>query len=140
MTTHHSPEVLAANADIVAPPAAPSWNDHSFELPPAIYIAMGALFFGFIAVLSMAFLNPAMAVPFAVCALFIVVFFTVPVIFVRTAPTDGSKPLRWSRFMEKGVAIEHGRCSGGEAAVLVLMLPALIFCFGVAIATIVALV
>ena len=139
MSVRHVEEVLLARDEIVAPPAAQCGQDQSFELPPALYIATGLLFFGFVAVLSMAFANLKMAIVFGVCFAFIAAFFTVPAIFVRTgADHSRSRSLRWSDFMEKGVAIEHGRCSGRDAAVLMLLLPALIFCFGLAIATIVA--
>jgi hypothetical protein len=40
--------------------------------------------------------------------------------------------------MRKGVETATGHSSGGEAMVLVLILPALIFCWAVAIVTIVA--
>jgi hypothetical protein len=139
MSVRQFPEVLLARDEVVAPPVARSCTDQSFELPPALYIVMGAFFFGFVAVLSLAFGNPGMAVPFGVIVSFLIAFFAVPAIFVRAAPREnGTRSLCWSEFIEKGVAIEHGRCSGPGAAVLVLLLPALIFCFALAIALIVA--
>jgi hypothetical protein len=42
--------------------------------------------------------------------------------------------------MRKGIQTATGHSSGGEAVVLVLILPALIFCWAVAVVTIVALV
>jgi hypothetical protein len=46
--------------------------------------------------------------------------------------------MRWSELLQRGISIEHGRCSGKEAAVLVLMLPAFIVLWAVAIAIIAA--
>jgi len=126
-------------SEIVAAPPAPAWQDYSFELPPGLHLAMGAFFLGFVAILSVAFANPGMAVPFGVCVAFIAAFFTVPAIFVRSAPDGSAKSRRWSDFIEHGIAVERGRCGGAEAAVLVLVLPVLIFCWAIAIATIAAL-
>ena len=131
---------LLAREEIVAAPALPVWQDYSFELPPALHLVTGALFLGFVGVLSLAFANPEMLVPFGIFAAFIIAFFAVPAVFVRSAPEGSAQAQRWAEFLERGVAIEHGRCSGREAAVLVLMLPAFIFCWALAIATIVALV
>jgi hypothetical protein len=139
MSVRQFPDVLLARNEVVAPPVARGCTDQSFELPPALYVVMGAFFFGFVGVLSLTFASPGLAVPFGIIVAFLIAFFAVPVIFVRAAPREnGSRSLRWSEFMESGVAIEHGRSSGPGAAVLVLLLPALIFCFALAIALIVA--
>ena len=63
-----------------------------------------------------------------------------PAIFVRSAPEGSARAKGWAEFMEDGIAIQHGRCSGREAAVLVLVLPVLIFCWALAIAIITAVV
>ena len=141
MSVRHIEQELLARAEIVAPPSAQGCRDQSFELPPALYLATAVLFLGFVGVLSMAFASLKMAIVFSVCAAFMAAFFTIPAIFVRAgAEQCRSRSLTWSQFMENGVAIEHGRCSGRDAAVLMLLLPALIFCFGVAVAVIAAFV
>jgi hypothetical protein len=137
MVGHLDKAQLVASKEVVAAPAAP-WQDYNFELPPALHFAMGVFFLGFVGVLSLAFANPGMAVPFGVCVAFIAAFFTVPTIIVRSAPHGSARARQWSAFLEHGIAIEHGRCSGREAAVLVLMLPVLIFCFALAVAAIAA--
>jgi hypothetical protein len=131
---------LLARSEVVPAPAAQAWQDYTFELPPALHFATGALFIGFVSVLSLAFANPEMAVPFGIFIAFIGAFFAVPAIFVRSAPEGSARARRWADFMEKGVAVEHGRCTGREASILVLMLPVLIFCWALAIATIATLV
>lgn len=139
MSVRQVPEVLLEREEIVAEPVSEGCTDQCFELPPVLYIITGALFLGFVSVLSLAFANPEMAVPFGIIVAFLVVFFAVPAIFVRAARGEnGSRSLCWSEFMKNGVAIEHGRCSGRDAAVQVLLLPALIFCFGMAVTVIVA--
>lgn len=141
MSIRQIPEVLIAREEIVAPPIAKVCTDHSFELPTALYIVTGALFLGFVSVLSLTFASPGMAVPFGIIVAFLIAFFAIPTIFVCAARGEyGSRSLYWSEFMKNGLAIEHGRCSGRDAAVLVLLLPTLIFCFGLAVAVIVALV
>lgn len=129
---------LIARDEIVAAPQT-AWQDYNFELPPALHFATAALFLGFVGVLSLAFADPEMAAPFGAFIAFIAAFFTVPAIFVRTASKGSTKALRWSEFVERGIATEHGRCGGREAAVLVLILPVLIFCWALAIAIIAAL-
>jgi hypothetical protein len=140
MVAHLDKAQLLARSEVVPAPAATAWQDYNFELPPALHFATGALFIGFVSVLSLAFANPEMAVPFGVFVAFIGAFFAVPAIFVRSAPQGSARASRWSDFMEKGIAVEHGRCTGREATILVLMLPVLIFCWALAIATIAALV
>jgi hypothetical protein len=89
-------------------------------------------------VLCFALRNRGLAVPFGVFTAFIVAFFTIPAVFEATAPKGEPKAMRWSELLQRGISIEHGRCSGKEAAVLVLMLPAFIFLWAVAIAIIAA--
>ena len=140
MTRRLSHAELAVRREIVAPPHARACTDRSFELPIGLYVAMAAMFFGFVGVLSFAFRNPGMAVPFGICVAFIAAFFTVPTLMVRTKPDTRTPALDWSRFMGEGVATATGHASGGEAAVLVLLLPVLIFGWGIAVAVIAALV
>ncbi len=132
---------LAARHEIVAPPTPRACTDHGFELPTGLYIAMAAMFLGFVGVLSLAFANPEMAVPFGVFVAFIAAFFAVPAIFVRTTPAgERTRALGWSRFMEEGIATATGHSSGREAIVLALLLPFLILCWAIAVAVIAALV
>ena len=58
MTRRVSQEALIARSEIVAPPAERACEDHNFGLPPAIHLAMGALFLGFVGVLCLALANP----------------------------------------------------------------------------------
>jgi hypothetical protein len=83
-----------------------------------------------------------MAVSFGVIIAFILAFFAVPAIFAHAGTNEqrGSRALDWYEFLDKGVLTATGRCRGSEAAILVLMLPFLIFFFGVAVALIAALV
>jgi hypothetical protein len=132
---------LVARQEVVAAPALPqprACTDHSFELPPALHLATGAMFLGFVTVLSLAF-SHHMLVSYGVIAAFIAAFFAVPAIFVRSAP-EASRALRWHEFLDKGIDTATGRTGAGEATVLVLVLPFLILCFGFAVVAIAALV
>ena len=130
---------LLAREEIVARPAQRACEDHSFGLPPAIFRAMAALFFGFIGVLAVGLAAPQLIVPMGINFAFLTAFFAVPVIFAGMTKGE-SRSIRWSEFMQKGIETATGHSSGGEAAVLVLILPALIFFWAIAIVTIVALV
>ena len=140
MTRHISQDALVARSEIVSAPAGAACEDHNFGLPPAIHLLTAALFLGFVSVLCLALANPGLAVPFGIFAAFIIAFFAVPTIFVKSSPEKGSKAEGWTDFLERGIATEHGRCGGAEATILVLMLPAFIFLWAVAVAIIVALV
>ena len=139
MTTRVKPEVLIARDEIVAAPAERACTDQSFELPTGLYIAMAALFAGFVAVLSLSFRGGHMAVVYGVIFAFIAAFFAVPAMFPAMAP-DRKKALSWAMFRMRGIQTATGRSSAGEATALVLLLPFLIFCFGMAVAAIAMIV
>jgi len=132
---------LIVRQEIVAPPSLRACTDRGFELPTGLYVAMAAMFLGFVGVLSFAFRNPEMAVPFGVFVAFITAFFVVPGLWARMKPEDSRTPaLDWSRFISEGVVTATGHTSGREAAVLMLLLPFLIFCWAIAVALVAALV
>ena len=135
MSVRVDPKLLRAEAALVAPPVQRACDDHSFELPAGLYAAMAALLFGFLAVLAVGLADPGLVVPMGINFAFLSAFFAVPAIFVRTA-NDGRRSLSWSQFMARGVQTATGHSSGKEAAVLILMLPVLIFCWAIAIVVI----
>lgn len=135
MSVRLDPALLRADATIVPPPSRRACEDHNFELPTGLYLAMAALLFGFLAVLVAGLANPGLIVPMAVNFAFLTAFFAVPAIFVRAA-RDGKRSLNWSDFMRRGIDTATGHSSAGEATVLVLLLPALIFCWSIAIVVI----
>jgi len=116
-------------------------EDQSFELPTAIYIAMATMFAGFIAVLSLAFRGGHMAVVYGVIFAFIAAYFAVPALFPGQAPKESrTRALGVFDFGHRGIATATGRASARDATILVLLLPFLILCFGVAVAVISVLV
>ena len=139
MTTRVKAEVLIARDEIVAAPAERACTDQSFELPSGLYFAMAALFAGFIGVLGLAFRGGHMAVAYGVIFAFIAAFFAIPAMFPAMAP-ERKKAASWSMFRMRGIETATGRTSAGEATTLVLLLPFLIFCFGMAVAAIAMIV
>lgn len=139
MSVRVDPVQLKADARLVLPPAGRSCTDHSFELPGGLYAAMATLLFGFLAVLAVGLPTPGLVVPMAINFIFLTAFFAVPLIFVR-ASRDPARGSRWAAFLDGGIDTATGRCSARDAAVLMLLLPAFIFVWSVAIVVIAALV
>ena len=139
MSLRQSPETLLANDEIVAAPLKRSCEDQTFELPAGIYVAMASMFVGFVMVLALAFRGGHMPVVYGVVFAFIGAFFAVPALFPSMAP-DSHKALSWFNFQDRGIMTATGRTSAREASILVLLLPFLIFCFGVAVAVTASLV
>jgi hypothetical protein len=139
MSRHLDTTQLAARNEIVAPPAARAWADHSFEMPTGVYVAMGLFFTAFVAVLAGAF-RTDMGVSYGIVIAFLVAFFAIPAIFVKASPNDGPKALHWHRFRHQGISTATGHASAREATILVLALPFLIMCWAIAIATIAAMI
>lgn len=139
MSARHIESALLHRDEIVEAPPARACTDQSFELPTGIYVAMGLMFVGFVGVLGFAF-RTEMALSYGVIFAFLAAFFAVPSLFPRVAGGESrSKSLEWSEFRQKGIATATGRATSGEATILVLLLPFLILCFAIAVATIAAI-
>lgn len=118
----------------------PTAADRSFELPTALYIVTAALYFAFLGVMVLGFGNPRLILPMAIIAVFIVMFFGVNAMWVRMKPENPQRATRWSRFRRHGIMTAFGRSTASAATVQVLILPALILVWGLAVVTIAALV
>ena len=137
MTSRLTSETLLARDEIVASPEPRACDDQTFELPAGLYVAMGLMFAGFIVVLSLSF-RDQMAVSYGIVFAFLAAFFAVPVIFMRAKPRSSRSALSWFEFADRGIDTATGRVSAREATLLVLLLPFLILCFGIAVAVIAA--
>ena len=138
MTTRKTSEILAASHEVVAPPPQRACTDQSFELPSGIYVAMAMMFFGFIGALGLAFNGGYMGVVYGVVVAFIAIFFAIPAMFPRMA--GSREAMSWSSFRYRGIETATGHSSARATIILILVLPFLILCFGIAIALISALV
>jgi hypothetical protein len=134
-------ELIAEKAIIHEVPVlrAPTTVDRSFELPTGLYVATAALFFGFVAVMAFGFGNPALIVPMGIIVTFIAMFFAVPAMWTRMKPDTQQRATPWARFQRDGIMTLYGPMSAGAATVQVLILPALIFAWGVTVVTMAAL-
>jgi len=136
-------EQISQTADIFAAPptlARKTVVDRTFELPKGLYIATAGLYLGFIALLGVGFAHAEMIIPVAIFALFIVAGFGLPAVWTRLAPETASQSQTWARFKQNGIMTAYGRTSARDATVQVLILPVLIFVWGVIVVTIAALV
>jgi len=122
----------------VLPAATPV--DRTFELPTRLYAATVGLFLAYIALMGAGFAHPEMILPVAIFAVFIIAGFGVPALWVRLQPDSGRKAIGWDKFRAEGIMTLTGRCKARDATVQVLILPVLIFAWGVAVVTIAALV
>jgi hypothetical protein len=145
MTEFTTREALARVAEITEAPPAHSEIirteiDRSFELPVGLYAATVALYLGFVGVMALSFMNPGLVLPMVIFALFIVAGFGTPMLWARMNPEKSQRPMSYGTFRHRGIQTATGHLVGGAAAVQVLILPVLIFCWGVAVAVIAALV
>lgn len=142
MTRRIDPVKLKARDELVLAPkaeAARSSTDRTFGLPPVLHFVTAALFLGFLATLGIGFSAPEMVIPLAICVIIVGALFAVPAKWVRMGPENRDHALGWNEFRANGIATHTGQCDGRSATILVLLLPALIFCWGLAVVTIAAL-
>lgn len=136
-----SREQLAATADIhTEAPRAPTTVDRTFELPKGLYVATVALYLGFIGMLAVTFAHPELTILAVIFAFSIVAGFALPLIWTRLAPEALKKSKTWARFQHEGVMTASGRATARDATVQVMILPVLIFLWGVSVVAIAALV
>lgn len=114
--------------------------DRTFELPAVLYKAVVGLFLGFVAIMAAGFGNPALILPLVLFAFVIVAGFALPAIWTGLAPHSGSHAKSWSRFQREGIMTGSGHASACDATVQVVMLPVLIFLWGIVALVIAALV
>lgn len=139
-------DVLFGTADIVAAPApvaspAPIRDeiDRTFELPTGLYVATAGLYLGFIGVMAATFGNAQLAIPLVIFAVFIVAGFGVPTMWARMTPKNSLRALTYGALKNRGIMTATGRLNAGAATAQVLVLPILIFAWGVAVAIIASL-
>ena len=127
-------------AAVEAEPQDRACTDRSFELPTSLYTVTVGSYLAFLGVMAVGFQSRDMVLPMIVFVAYIGMVFGVPMLWARMQPATPSCALGWSEFMRNGIDTCTGRTSGGEAALQVLILPVLVFFWGVALVTIAALV
>jgi hypothetical protein len=134
---------MAVHADVHdALPAAAEAHvvDRSFELPRAIYLATVALYLTFLAITALAFSAPQLIIPLVICAVIVLAGFGVPTMWTKLVPGSAVKAKSWAKFQRDGIESLTGHNTAAEATVQVLILPALIVVWGLAVVTIAAIV
>lgn len=139
MSKHVSTSELEALATVTSVPAF-TRVDRTFELPTGLYVATVGLYLAFLGVMAVSFLNSELAIPMVIFVFFIVIAFGVAGKWASMQPTNDSQPLSVGQFRNRGIMTLSGRLTAGEASIQVLMLPALILVWGLAVATIAAFV
>lgn len=133
-----------AELAIVHPEAAllpPLAVDRTFELPTSLFAGTVALYLGFMAIMAAGFGNPELVLPIAVIVLTIVAGFGLTRVWATMAPAESRRAAKsWSRFQTDGIVTGSGRTGARDATVQVLILPVLIFLWGIATVTIAAIV
>lgn len=119
---------------------APTSPLRSFDLPTGLFAATVGLYFAFLAVMAAAFGDPGLIVPMGIFYVYIIMAFGVPALWVRMKPTHADRPLSWARFLREGVMTHTGQLASKDAALQVLIMPTMIFAWGIAMAAIVAVI
>jgi hypothetical protein len=132
--------VIHADLPVTAHPRHQIDVDRTFGLPTALYATTVGLFLAYLGVMTLGFGNPELALPMAIFVLFVVAGFGVPALWAGMKPDHRDRPLSWSRFASEGIETLTGRCTAGDATVQVLLMPTVIFLWGVGTVTIAALV
>lgn len=142
MAQYYTREILEHRAKIVTAPDAvvPCVVDLTFGLPTGLYATTVALYMGFLTVMALGMSSPGLIIPIAICTVFIVMLFGTPALWTRMAPEHQGRPRAWQQFCNEGITTLTGRISARDAAVQVLLLPALVFCWGLLVVMIAALV
>lgn len=140
MSKHLTRELVAAEAEVRTELLQPVTVDRSFELPRVLYFATAGAYLGFLAILAVGLSSPGLIIPLSICAFFIVMGIGVPAIWTRLRPDNAVTAMAWERFRRQGIMTHTGRLTSGEATAQMLVLPALIFVWGIVCVTIAALV
>lgn len=139
MSKHLPAATLAQTATLTTTPPR-TRIDRSFELPTGLYVVTALCYFGFLGVMSLALMEPQLAIPMAICAIIVAAFLGTPRKWATMKPDTAQQSLSWSRFKQAGIMTHTGPMKARDAAVQVLILPVLILVWGCVIALIRALV
>lgn len=107
--------------------------DRSFGLPPVLHILTFGLYFAFLTVMSLGLGTRELVVPLAICFIFLGMAAVVPAKWVTMKPENRTAKSSWIDFTQKGIETYTGRMHAKDAIVQVLILPVLIFLWGIAI-------
>ena len=110
----------------------------TFDLHPALYALTFGGYMTFIAIMGVAFADPELAIPLAIFAVFVVGFFGTPALWARIAPPPPGAAPSWATFLREGFECLTGHVSARGAMVQILIMPALLLFWAVAVGLIAA--
>ena len=88
MSVRLDPSQLADAREIVPAPTLPNapraCTDRSFGLPVSLHASFFGLFLAYLGVMAIGFPHPEMVLPMAICVLFTVAFYVVPMLWATT--------------------------------------------------------
>lgn len=113
------------------PEAEPAFSPETFRAAPAapdvpagVWRLLVAAYAGLLATFALATAGSAQSLfAIAICAVFLVAFFTVPRLFLAQEPKSG-RPTTFEQFLAEGMETLTGHSSGAEALVQMLIVPA----------------
>ena len=133
---HHSPALAGA---VVEPPRRSVPGPRSFDLPRGVFAAMGAAYVLFIAEMAFAFGSGAgMPLLLGICIVYLLMYLGTPALFARVETGVRRPRADWSQLRRQGLATATGRMSIGAVLGQVLVVPACVASFGLAVAVIVS--
>lgn len=113
-------------------------EQRNFGLPVRLHATYFGLFLAFLGVMAFGMQTPHLIIPIAVCVWFTTAFYVVPMLWTKVGPQTGTKAMSMGELERKGIMTYTGWCSGRDAAIQMLILPGLVFMWGVATVTIAA--
>ncbi len=140
MSKHISRQIIAEHAQVQDTLTVTPEADRSFNLPTGLYVMKAGLYFAFLGILAAGFSSPQMVLPMAIFVVFMIAFFGIAALFVKTDPAAKAKIIRWSQFRSRGIDTLTGRLAMKDAVIQMLLLPVLIVMWGLTVVTIAALV
>jgi hypothetical protein len=140
MSNHYPATQFQDVANRVAAPNIRQEIDRSFGLPLVLHIATFGLYFAFLTVMSFGLGSRELAIPLAICFIFLVMAAAVPAKWTTMKPANRTPVHGWVVFVQNGIATHTGTMRAKDAVAQVLILPVLVFLWGVMIVAIIALI
>lgn len=110
----------------------------SFELPGGIFGAMAAAYLSFIAAMGAAFGGgEMMPLLLGICLVYLAMYLGVPFVMASVDTGTASRLLAWGQLRQRGLMTAGGHMSAGSVLAQVLIVPACVAFFGMAVLVIV---
>lgn len=138
MSAHYPSTQFTVRTDGTMPPATIGHNRraaHVFDLHPSLHLAVFGGFFVYLGIMWTAFADPGLAIPFVIFVIFLAASVIVPGMWARIAPDAGPRET-WADFRREGIDTASGRLTADAATAQVLIMPAMLVLWGIAVAVV----